>query len=223
LAFKIRVSQRRFTLKLVEATIVTYLHKSWVSAITERYQARLKLLQSKPSEKLDEVLQQFEITIDDKLKNRLIRYLQSRPDISELAITNSSSGRVTGLIRVKGVVSRCIADSDCFLLYASNNPDTTMVWRVFGPESSFKHLLARFERRGIEYKIMDTTVVSSKRKVTARQEWILHLAFQEGYFDNPKTTHIRSLAKLAGITPPALHESLRKTERKIIEEHLRNA
>jgi len=209
-------------LKLVEATIVTSVRQSWISAITERYQTRLRLLQSKPSKKLDEVLQQFEIAIDDRLKGRLIKYLQSRPDISELAITNSGNGRVTGLIRARGVVSRCIADSDCFLLYASNNPDTTMVWRVFGPESSFKHLLARFDERGIECKIMDMMVVSSKRRVTARQEWILHLAFQEGYFDDPKKIHIRSLAKLVGITPPALHESLTKAERKIIEEHLRN-
>jgi predicted DNA binding protein len=181
------------------------------------------LLQSKPSGKLDEVLQLFEITIDSKLKDMLLGYLQGDPDISELEITNSSNGRLTGLIRVKGTVSRSIADSDCFLLYASNNPDTTMVWRVLGVDRSFKRLLARFESRGIEYKISDKSVVSGKRRLTARQEWILHLAFQKGYFDDPKKIRIRSLAKLVGISPPALHESLRKTQRKILEEHLRNS
>jgi predicted DNA binding protein len=210
-------------LKLVETTILTKGHQNWVSAITGRYQARVRLLQSKPSGKLDEVLQLFEITIDGKLKDKLLGYLQADPDISELEITNSSDGRLTGLIRVKGTVSRCVADSDCFLLYASNNPDTTMVWRVLGVERSFKRLLARLESRGIEYKISDKSVVSGKRRLTARQEWILHLAFQKGYFDDPKKIHIRSLAKLVGISPPALHESLRKTQRKILEEHLRSA
>jgi predicted DNA binding protein len=210
-------------LKLIEATIQIKGYQNWVSAIAKRYHARIRLLQTKPSRKLDEVLQLFEITIDDKLKDKLLRSLQRDPDISELEITNSSNGRLTGLIRVRGAVSRCIADSDCFLLYASSNPDTTMEWRVLGVERSFKRLLARFESRGIEYKISDESVVSGKRRLTARQEWILRLAFQKGYFDDPKKTHIRSLAKLVGISPPALHESLRKTQRKILEEHLRNA
>jgi predicted DNA binding protein len=210
-------------LKLVEATIQIKGYQNWVSAITERYQARIRLLQTKPSGSLDEVLQLFEITIDGKLKDKLLRYLQGDRDISELEITSSSNGRLTGLIRVRGVVSRCIADSDCFLLYASSNPDTTMVWKVLGVERSFKRLLVRFESKGIKYKISDKSVASGRRRLTARQEWILHLAFLKGYFDDPKKIHIRSLAKLVGISPPALHESLRKTQRKIIEEHLRNA
>ena len=180
----------------------------------------MKLLHSKPSEKPDEVVQLFEITVDDKLKDKMIKFLRDWPDTSELVIANSSSERLMGLIRVKGPVSRCIADSDCFLLHASNNPDTTMVWRVLGSERSFEHLQARFERRGIEYKIRNRSVMSTKKRLTARQEWILHLAFQMGYFDNPKKIHIRALAKLAGISPPAFHESLRRAEKKMLEERI---
>jgi len=207
-------------LRLVEATIITDVQQSWVTEVTRRYQTRLKLLHSKPSEKPDEVVQLFEITVDDKLKDKMIKFLRDWPDTSELVIANSSSERLMGLIRVKGPVSRCIADSDCFLLHASNNPDTTMVWRVLGSERSFEHLQARFERRGIEYKIRNRSVMSTKKRLTARQEWILHLAFQMGYFDNPKKIHIRALAKLAGISPPAFHESLRRAEKKMLEERI---
>jgi predicted DNA binding protein len=210
-------------LKLIEATIIAEGHQNWIRAITERYGAKLRLLQSKPSGKEDEVLQLFEIIADGNLKGKLLRYLKGDPDISELQITNSSHGRLTGLIRAGGVISRCIADSDCFLLYASNESNATIVWRVLGAESSFKRLLVRLESKDIEYKITDKSVVSGKRRLTERQEWILRVAFEKGYFDDPKKTHIRSLAKFLEISPPTLHESLRKTQRKILEEHFRNA
>ena len=210
-------------LKLVEATILAEGHQDWIRAITERYQARLRLLQSKPSGKQDEVLQLFEVMVDGSLKDKLLRYLRGDPDISELQITSSSHGRLTGLIRAEGVISRCIADSDCFLLYASNESDATIAWRVLGAEGSLKRMLVRLEDKGIEYEISDKSVVSSKRRLTARQEWVLRMAFEKGYFDDPKKTHIRSLARLLEISPPTLHESLRKTLRKILEEHLKNA
>jgi predicted DNA binding protein len=210
-------------LKLVEATILAKGRQNWITAITERYGAKLRLLQSKPSGGQDEVLQMFEIIVGRDLKQELLRYLHDDHSISEVQITNSSHGRLTGLIRAEGVISRCIADSDCFLVYASNEKDATVVWRVLGTDRSFKLLLVSLESRGIEYRISDMSIVSSKRSLTARQEWLLHAAFEEGYFDDPKKIHIRSLAKLLGVSPPTLHESLRKTQRKILEEHFRNA
>lgn len=210
-------------MKLVEATIVAEGHQNWIRGITQRHGARLRLLQSKPSEKEDEVLQLFEIIVDPNLKADLLKYLRGDPDISELQITSSSHGRLTGLVRAAGVISRCIADSDCFLLRASNESDATISWRVLGAEGSFRRLLARLEGKGVDYRISDMSVVSSKRRLTERQEWILRLAFEKGYFDDPKKIHIRSLARLLEVSPPTLHESIRKTQRKILEEHFRKS
>jgi predicted DNA binding protein len=210
-------------LKLVEATILAEGRQNWIRAITERYGARLRLLQSKPSGRQDEVLQLFEIIVDGNVKDGLLGYLRGDPDISELQITNSSHGRLTGLVRAVGVISRCVADSDCFLLHASNESDATISWRVLGAEGSFKRLLARLESRGVEYRIGDMSVVSSKRRLTVRQEWILRVAFEKGYFDDPKKIHIRSLARLLEVSPPTVHESIRRTQRKILEEHFRNS
>ena len=204
---------------MVEATILAGGHQKWIEVITERYRAKLRLLQSKPSRKRDEVLQLFEIIVDAKVKDRLLRYLEDDPEISELRITNSSLGRLTGVMRARGAISRCVADSDCFLLYASNASSPVIAWRVLGTERSFKALLVRLEKRGIKYRIGDISVVKSRGRVTARQEWILRQALEKGYYDSPKRIHIRGLAKLLGITPPALHESLRKTQRKILDEH----
>ena len=206
-------------MKLVEATLLARGHQRWIETITQRYGAKLRLLQSKPSKKKDEVLQLFEIIVDGKVKESLLSYLRDEPEISELKITSSSLGRLMGVVRARGAISRCIADSDCFLLYASNGSSPVISWRVLGTERSFKGLLARLERRGIRYRIGDMSMVKGKGRVTARQEWILHQALDNGYYDSPKRIHIRGLAKVLEISPPALHESLRKTQRKILEEH----
>ena len=210
-------------MRMIDATILAEGHQGWITAITERYGARLRLLQSKPSLRTDEVLQLFEVIVDGNLKDELLDYLPANPDISGFQITNSSHGRLTGLIRANGVISRCIADSDCFLVYASNESGALIAWRVLGAERSFKGLLVQLERRGIQYTVSRMSIVSSKGGLTARQEWILRVAFEKGYFDDPKKIHIRALAKILGVSPPTLHESLRRTQKKILEEHFRSA
>jgi predicted DNA binding protein len=208
--------------RLVEATILAEGHQSWIRAITERYSARLRLLQSKPSTRSDEVLQLFEIIVDGNLKDKLLNYLRSDPGISDFQIMNSSHGRLMGLIRSDGIISRCIADSDCFLLYASTESGASLAWRVLGAEKSFKRLLAQLRRRGIEHTVSEMSVVSSRRRLTERQEWILRIAFENGYFDDPKKIRIRALAGIVGVSAPTLHESLRRTQKKILEEHFRS-
>lgn len=210
-------------MRLVDATILAEGRQNWISAVTERYLARLGLLQSKPSHEPDEVLQLFEMVVDDKHRDQLVGYLRSDPEVSEFHITNSSRGRLTGLIRARGVISRCIADSDCFLLYASNESGAMIAWRVLGAERSFKRLLDRLEKKGIEYSIGGLSIVSSRSRVTARQEEVLRVAFDEGYFDDPKRVTIRELARLLGVSPPTVHESLRRTQRKILGEHLKSS
>ena len=210
-------------MRLIEATVLAEGHQNWIRVITERYRARLRLFQSKPSPRTDEVLQLFEVTVDGNCRDALLDYLRADSDVSESQIVNSSHGRLTGLIRAGGVISRCIADSDCFLLYASNESGALIAWRVLGAEKSFKQLLAQLERRGIEYTISGMSIVSSRSRLTARQEWVLRIAFEKGYFDDPKKIHIRALAKILGVSPPTLHESLRRAQRKILEQHFKTA
>jgi predicted DNA binding protein len=206
-------------LKLVAATLSAKPRQEWILRVGRRFGARVRLLHTKPSRNPSEILQMFEITVSNAPRKELIRYLQLDPSVSELEITDSSRGRLTGLIRSRGVISRCIADSDCFLVYASSDDGLSMIWKILGSELSVQRLLARLERRGIRVKVSDISEVRSNGGLTDRQEWILRRAFEKGYFDDPKKTHLRALAQQMKMTHPALHESLRKTERKILEEY----
>lgn len=179
----------------------------------------MSLLQSKRSQGQDEALQAFEITVDRKLKDRLVRYLQNDPDISELEITNSSHGRLVGMIRAKGMIMRCIADSDCFLVHASNESGGKIAWKVLGTDRSLRDLLMKLKRRGVDFEVGEISEVRRRQMLTARQEWLLRSAYEKGYFDYPKKIRIGPLAQLLKVSPPTLYESLRKTQKKLYDEH----
>ena len=206
-------------LELIEATILSRGQQKWIDTITSRYKAKFRLLHSKPSRGRDEVLQLFEITVDQSLKEKMLSHLKSSAEISELEVTDSSHGRLFGLVRSKGVIMRSIAESDCFLISASGEYGVPIAWKVLGTKNSLRKLMAGLKSRKIGYEIGDISEVKRKRVITTRQEWLLRSAFERGYFDYPKRLRIRTLAGLLGVTAPTLHESLRKTQRRLIEEH----
>lgn len=206
-------------MELVEATILARGHQPWIDLATRRYHAKLRILNSKGSRKRDEVLQLFEMTVDQKHMDALLKHLRMDPDISEMEVANFGQGRVVGLIRAKGVIMRCIVDSDCFLLHASKGSTTKTEWRVLGTKKSLRYLMTRLVKRRVEYEIRDISEVKRIRRLTLRQEWLLRTAYDRGYFDFPKGINLRALARDLDISGPALFESLKKTERKLLQEH----
>jgi len=207
-------------LKLLEATIVARGHQKWIEAVTSRYHARLKLLYSKPSRGREEVLQIFEVDVDPTLKDRMVKYLQNNSEISELEVSSSSRGKLLGLIRAKGVIMRLIADSDCFLVRASGEYGSSIRWEILGTRRALQRLLSRLGRRGIGYSVARTFDVRRQTALTPRQEWLLRSALEMGYFDSPKKVRLRALAASLGVSAPTLHESLRRSQRRLIEEHV---
>ena len=206
-------------MELIEATILARGNQKWIDAITSRYRAKFRLLHSKPSRGRDGVLQPFEITVDQGFKEKMLGHLTNSAEISEFEVTDSGHGRLFGLIRSKGVIMRCIAESDCFLISASGEYGVPIAWKVLGTKSSLRRLMTGLKKRKIRYEVADISAVKRKRVLTTRQEWLLRSAFERGYFDYPKKVRIRPLAGLLGVTAPTLHESLRKTQRRLIEEH----
>jgi len=56
--------------------------------------------------------------------------------------------------------------------------------------------------------------------LTTRQEQLLTIAFERGYFDFPKKIGLEELASLVGIRASTLAEILRRGQRKILGEYL---
>ncbi|MDG6964456.1 MAG: helix-turn-helix domain-containing protein [Nitrososphaerota archaeon] len=204
---------------LIEVKILARGRQKWIDGITSKFKAKFLILHSKPSKRRDEVLQLFEITVDQSAKSKMLKHLLSSREVSELEVSSSSHGRVFGLVRAKGEIMRCIAESDCFLVSASGEYGSPIAWKVLGTKRSLRRLMSRLKAKKISYQVADISVVRRRKVLTTRQEWLLREAFERGYFDYPKKVRIRPLASALGVSAPTLHESLRKTQRRLIEKH----
>ncbi len=93
-------------------------------------------------------------------------------------------------------------------------------WTVIGNNDSFRELLAALERDKIRFEVKLKRNLEDSELLTARQEQILSIAFERGYFDFPKKVGPEELAKLAQVKASTLAEILRRGQKKVLGEYL---
>jgi len=59
------------------------------------------------------------------------------------------------------------------------------------------------------------------KKLTAREENILKIALEKGYFEFPKKITHRQLAKIVGIHPAMLTEILGRGQKLVLQQHFK--
>ena len=60
----------------------------------------------------------------------------------------------------------------------------------------------------------------SRKYLTVRQEEVIEIACENGYFDIPKRTNLKELADHFDVCPATLCEILQRAERKVISEYV---
>jgi predicted DNA binding protein len=56
------------------------------------------------------------------------------------------------------------------------------------------------------------------RMITARQEEVLEVAVEEGYYSEPRKASLEDISEVVGISPGTVGEHLRKTEERVFNE-----
>jgi predicted DNA binding protein len=62
--------------------------------------------------------------------------------------------------------------------------------------------------------------LDNQSPITAKQESVLRLAFQRGYFDYPRRIKLKELAELCGMNPATVDEIIKRGERNLLERYL---
>jgi predicted DNA binding protein len=87
---------------------------------------------------------------------------------------------------------------------------------VTGGEGSLKELVDRLVAEGCEVEIRRSRRPDLHRTLTDRQEEVLRMALEAGYYDQPKRVIIKDLARRAGVAPSTFQEILQRAERKVM-------
>ncbi len=205
---------------MMEVVLKIKIPKSWIDKITSKYDAPIKFLDCMPFGKAGG-RGLIEINATDIEIDKIINDLKLHQDICKIDISPSPDGGILGsVITKKCVACQALTGSECFLTSALSKGNGLVEWKLItGEKGSLIELIDELERSGCEVKLKKITKLTKRSHLTDRQEEIIRIAFEKGYYDLPKKITIDKLARLFKVSASTLAEILQRGERKIISQY----
>ena len=205
---------------VIEAVLECPQPHGWIRLAAERYGASIEILDSKIlSGGIVEHL--FELQVDPGSAEDLMKLIEGDRDVIDVDFMKSNAGQVYGSVSSKRcTVCKQVAKSKCFLSSLVIGTQGQPHWTVLGGKDSYKELVDGLEKSKIPYHLRLLKELHEGELLTSRQEEILSIAFESGYFDFPKRIGLKGLALRTGVKESTLAEILRRGQRKIVHDYL---
>ncbi|MEM0117264.1 MAG: helix-turn-helix domain-containing protein [Conexivisphaerales archaeon] len=168
----------------------------------------------------DEVSDFVELSTKKNDAELLVKHLKESVEWSDLKKVGKDT--VIGTVRTHGCPLCSVFEGlNCFLVSARTTSSGTMEWHFFASEpDQLKELYSRLDRRGIRYRIVKVSNKLGKVDMTARQEEILRLAYQLGFYEFPKRITLKGLSERLGVAPGTLSEILRRAQKNLLSKYI---
>ncbi len=202
---------------MMEVQLTIRIPESWFEDISLLLDKPVKFIQSVP-DGAQGGRGLVEIRGDDEMTTAVVEAIKAHPSVCCVEFIPLPEGGVLGhVVTSKCAACRALTGVDCFLMSAKSRSDGRVDWNLItGGEGSLKELVDRLVAEGCEVEIRRARKPEIHRPLTDRQEEILRMALEAGYYDQPKRTTIKQLAKRAGIAPSTFQEILQRAERKVM-------
>ncbi len=190
---------------------------NWVKDIAQS--GRVKIMRIK--ERKGTVEELVELSSESLSPRQLVSHLRKEAGVVSTDMTKVDKNRVVGMVSTHDCpICSTFAGLNSFLISANSRNDGRMEWKLLiGGDTDLKTLCNRLDGRHVRYDILEVSQHVQKREMTARQEEILRVALDLGYFDFPKRIRLEELAEKLHISPGTLSEILRRAERNILSRH----
>ena len=201
----------------MEVKLTIRIPESWIEDVSFLSDKPVKVLQSVP-DGMAGGRGLIEIRGDDEVTTAVVNAIRAHPNVCHVDIVPLPDGGILGHV----VTSKCAACTalngvDCFLTSAQARSDGRVDWNLItGDDGALKELVDRLVAGGCEVEIRRAKRPDMHRPLTDRQEEVIRMALEAGYYDQPKRLTIKDLAKLAGIAPSTYQEILQRAERKVM-------
>lgn len=205
---------------MLEAVIRCPQPHGWIDLAVGKYSASVEILDSKVSSK-GTMQHLFDVQVKPGSVEELVSAIREDKDVLNLEVIQSGSGHVYGAATsARCTVCKEVAKSNCFLSSVSVESEGLARWTVLGAGESFSGLTRALESKKIPFEVQLKKTLEDAELLTARQEQILAIAFERGYFEFPKEVGLAELAAMFGIRTSTLAEILRRGQRKVLGEYL---
>jgi predicted DNA binding protein len=204
---------------VLEAVLQCPQPHSWIEIAANKYSAKVEILDSKMLPN-DTVQHLFDVQVKPGLSEDLLIALRRDNDLINIETMKSKSGHIYGsATSLRCTVCKYLAKSKCFLASVDITSKGAR-WTIIGNNDSFREFLMALEKDKIPFKVKMRRNLEDNELLTARQEQILTIAFERGYFDFPKKVGLKELSILADIRTSTLTEIVRRGQKKILGEYL---
>ncbi|MEM2085840.1 MAG: helix-turn-helix domain-containing protein [Archaeoglobaceae archaeon] len=163
------------------------------------------------------------LSIEDRIKGllklkaeNLERMVENLPDFCDGIKISKTSARV--LLKEHPCLIAPVFLRSGALITKLRVEDSKLIWSIVCDDESFLKLMEALESAEIEYEIIYKGRLESEETITLREEEILKIALQKGFFDYPKKIRLEELAKQLGMAPSTLSEIMRRGQKKILQK-----
>ncbi|BFI75569.1 helix-turn-helix domain-containing protein [Sulfurisphaera ohwakuensis] len=187
---------------LLHVTLKTPI-EDWIS-INDIYTTSITILDIRPDSSSYRVLIEYKGKDNEK-------FLSSFTKVSK----NSYLGTLQVNSKIISILSK-------YTIMQGNVVPDSIIWTVIvDGYHELKRLLKEFVDNKIDVKVLKVVKAKSDATITARQEQIIKIALEAGYFDFPRRITLNQLAEKLNISSSTLAEILRRAEKNIIEAYFK--
>jgi len=207
---------------MLEAIVSITPPHSWIKRVAATFPALVRVLDCRSLPDGKGVQELFEITSSSDLSEKIVDYLRQDSYVYDIDIVRAERGRIIGSLKThKCTACRTFAGANCFLISANSKPDGKLEWTLLGSDTMVRSLMRELEKENVAGDVVRISKLRDEEDLTARQENILQIALEKGYFEFPKKVTLRQLAKTLDVSPATLTEILRRGQKRVIQEHFR--
>jgi predicted DNA binding protein len=207
---------------MLEAIVSINPPHSWIKRVTATFPTVIRVLDCRSLPDGKGVQELFEITSSPELSAKIVDYLRQDNYVYDIDIVKVEQGRIVGSLKThKCTACKTFAEANCFLISATSKPDGKLEWALLGSNTTVKSLMQKLESDNVTGEVIRISRLKDEEELTARQESILQIALEKGYFEVPKNITLRELAETLDVSAATLTEILRRGQKKVLLEHFK--
>ncbi|MCS4538263.1 MAG: helix-turn-helix domain-containing protein [Thaumarchaeota archaeon] len=157
--------------------------------------------------------------------HNVLNAIRNDPNIQEAVIIGDHKYSV--LVSIRGINCECckfatICDQRCYLTSEVVNEQGEIEMEfIAGGKGSLRCLLAMLRRKNAPVHLKSVAKTDGEGPLTRRQEHVIRLAMQIGYFDYPRRANLEQLSTMLNVSPSTISEILRRVETKVLDAYLK--
>lgn len=195
---------------------------AWINDISQKYLVTVRIIDCIPwGARGGQAI--FEIEGSRGRAMYMIKDIKEHPDITSIDMSPPEGGRLRGMVGMNNcAIIRLMLSAGCFLESAVAHGDGKVRFRVaVGSEGSLSELFHTLEARGINAELLSLSRTDECDQLTEKQERVVRLALEKGYFDTPRRITAKELARTLGITPATFGDMLKRGERNLLRSYFK--